>query len=194
MTDTSRDNHTDTSRFKLHIKPAFGKKDPRAIRTWDVKKFRAGLEKKGLSAQTVKHILGLLRRLIRFGVRHDFFADPGCRFDMPALDNEKVETLTPAEMRRLLDLLESWPDRQAASLVLLALRTGMRRSELLRLRWDDLSEDFVYVLIRHPKGGRSHTVPLSEAARTVLRELPRSGDTVFVDRDGKPRRCFTRAL
>ena len=70
----------------------------------------------------------------------------------------------------------------------------MRRGELLRLRWDDIDDDKGFVRIKHPKAGKSHSIPLSEKAREILADIPRMGETVFVGRDGGPRRCINRAL
>lgn len=51
--------------------------------------------------------------------------------------------------------------------------TGVRRSELLSARWDQV--DFERATLRLPvtKAGRPHTVPLSTHALNVLRSLPR---------------------
>ena len=61
-------------------------------------------------------------------------------------------------------------------LVALALETGMRRSELLGLRWEhtDLRKKTVRLL--DSKNGEDRGVPLSSRALTVLRTLPRSTD------------------
>jgi len=190
-----KDKGADKSRFEKYIKPEFGELDPADITTWQMKKLRASLEKQKFAPQTVKHVLALFRRLIRFGVRNGFFKDPGIHFEMPALDNEKVETLTPAQLKKLKDVLAEWPDCQAAGLVQLALHTGMRRSEMLRLKWNDIDEDGGFVYIRSPKGGKSHTIPLSNQARKILTNHPKEGDYVFTtQKGGRQRKCFNRAL
>ena len=53
-------------------------------------------------------------------------------------NNERVRFLSGGERERLLKVcrVSSWP--RLYLLVLLALTTGARRSELLRLRWRDL--------------------------------------------------------
>ena len=50
--------------------------------------------------------------------------------------------------------------------VLVALHTGFRRSDVFRLRWEDV--DFQNGTIRaQPKGGRDYFVPMSEVLRTA---------------------------
>jgi integrase len=57
-------------------------------------------------------------------------------------------------------------------LVILALETAMRRSELLALRWENISLTNQTALLRDTKNGLPRTVPLSIAAIEVLRSLP----------------------
>ncbi|HSH28410.1 MAG TPA: site-specific integrase [Thiohalobacter sp.] len=58
-----------------------------------------------------------------------------------------------------------WP------LILLALETGMRRSELLRLEWRDISLEQKIAHLRETKNNRVRTVPLSRHARRALGDL-----------------------
>jgi integrase len=56
--------------------------------------------------------------------------------------------------------------------VILALETAMRRSELLALRWEKISLTNQTALLTDTKNGLPRTVPLSIAAIEVLRSLP----------------------
>lgn len=53
-------------------------------------------------------------------------------------------------------------------LVLLALETAMRRSELLALTWDQVYLDECYARLLETKNGTSRDVPLSSTARKIL--------------------------
>lgn len=66
-------------------------------------------------------------------------------------------------------------------MILVGLRTGLRRVEMLALRWEDvdLANGLLHAqrnvwkeLEGTPKGGRSRKVPLSNEAREALRNLP----------------------
>ena len=50
----------------------------------------------------------------------------------------------------------------------IALFTGMRRSEIFRLRWDDIDFQNGFITIQDPKGGKSQKIPLNTSAREVL--------------------------
>lgn len=60
--------------------------------------------------------------------------------------------------------------RDQAVLAMLAA-TGMRRSELVALRWDDFDEDLRTVRIRHGKGDKARTAVIpNKTARRILRD------------------------
>ena len=75
------------------------------------------------------------------------------------------------------------PPFQPAARLLLA--TGMRKSEALGLRWDEVREGAVY--LTRTKSGKPRWVPLTEHAQKLLPERPkgaRDSDLVFLGRDG----------
>jgi len=55
----------------------------------------------------------------------------------------------------------------------LYLLTGVRKSELLGARWDDIDWDRKELRLGETKAGRVHYVPLSEPALAILNDLPR---------------------
>jgi integrase len=61
----------------------------------------------------------------------------------------------------------------------LAVETGMRRSELLGMRWADIDFEARTVSLRNTKNGHPRAVPLSPRAVAIIRTTPRVGDTVF---------------
>ncbi|MEO1959638.1 MAG: tyrosine-type recombinase/integrase, partial [Paracoccus sp. (in: a-proteobacteria)] len=70
---------------------------------------------------------------------------------------------------------------------------GMRRGEIFRLRWSDLRDG--HILLREPKGGMDATIPLNDATRRILDEVPRSDfPLVFPGRDGKVRTNAHKSL
>jgi integrase len=59
-------------------------------------------------------------------------------------------------------------------IVKLALETAMRQSELVGIRWPDISLKRRTIFLPDTKNGESRTIPLSTAAIAVLTALPRS--------------------
>ncbi|WP_440064734.1 tyrosine-type recombinase/integrase [Streptosporangium sp. OZ121] len=89
-----------------------------------------------LSPLTIVYLHALLRSALQHAVREDDLARNVARnVQVSAGRRRRIEPLTAAEARHLLEAARG---SRLHALVLLALRTGMRRGELLGLRWTDV--------------------------------------------------------
>lgn len=177
---------TDKGRFEKHLKPSLGDKEPHGIIRLDVDRLRVNLSKK-LKPQTVRHVLGLLKRIIHFGAKRQLCRELPFPIDSVKVDNRTTEDLTPKQLQSLLKAISESTDIEAANIMRMALFTGMRRGELFKLQWNDIDLDRGFITIRHdPKGGVSQKIPLNDQAREVLKNHPATADHVFVRGDGKP--------
>jgi integrase len=90
-------------------------------------------------------------------------------------------------------------------MIRIAVGTGLRRGELLNLRWGDVDLDSGHLAVRNrddftAKNGNERTVPLRRDALETLQEMneartPLNNEPVFVDADGnvpKPDRVSKR--
>ncbi|MBI4806657.1 MAG: site-specific integrase [Desulfovibrio sp.] len=182
----------DECRYTLYISPRFANKVPAEILTLDVDRLRVLLTKKqGKSPQTVKHVIALLRRLVRFAVLKGLCPAPEpsrLSFEIPRVDNCKTEDLTPDQLSALIEAMEDDPNPWAAGIMKMALLTGMRRGEMFKLHWEDVDFERGFIHIRDPKGGPSQKVPLNDPARLLFESLPRTDSPfVFPGRGGKQR-------
>lgn len=181
--ELTRPLRVDDARFQKYLAPAFGKKEPHELCTLDVSRF-AKKALAGLKPQTQKHVLALLKRILHFGAKQGLASVPDTKrlyIALPQVDNKKTEDLTAEELDRLWRVLEKESNTQAAAIMKMALFTGMRRSELFKLRWDDLDFQRGFISIRpeNAKGGRGQSIPMSEPARLLLESLPREGEFCF---------------
>src|SRR5450755_1913513 len=105
------------------------------------------------------------------------------------------EYLTDAEVARLTDAAKGnrWGHRDA-TMVLLAYRHGLRASELVDLRWDQVDFDNATLAVRRAKKGTPSTHPVRGDELRALRRLAREQDPkspfVFTSERGAP---FTTA-
>lgn len=53
----------------------------------------------------------------------------------------------------------------------LALETAMRRSELLRLKWEDIDRQRRLITVREGKNGYARFIPMSHATLWVFEQL-----------------------
>jgi integrase len=165
----------DRWRFATYIKPQFGDKEPKDLLPLDLDRLRLRTLK-GKSPQTVKLTLALLKRLARFGVRKRFCLPISFEVELPRVDNIKTEDLNDEQLKRLLKVIEEDDHRYAGAVMKLALFTGMRASEILKLTWEDIDFERKFIRIRDPKGRKTETIPLNDGAREVL--------TILKNRDG----------
>jgi len=70
------------------------------------------------------------------------------------------------------------------------LKTGLRKSELINLRWEDVEFDRKYIRVEskedwQTKTGNSREVPIDEDLLDMLTELPKESDYVFLNTNGR---------
>ena len=176
---------TDKGRFEKHLKPTLGDKEPKDIIRLDVDRLRVNLSK-NLKPQTVKHVLGLLKRLVSFGTKRQLCQVLPFPVDTIRVDNITTEDLSQDQLKSLLKAIDESIDIEAANVMRMALFTGMRRGELFKLKWEDIDFDHGFFDIRNPKGGKSQKIPFNSQVHQILMNHPRTAENVFVRGDGKP--------
>jgi integrase len=94
----------------------------------------------------------------------------------PTQPKGRERVLSLAERERLLAELQPTGRRNTwmPTLVILALQTAMRRSELLALRWGDINLDGRTATLQMTKNGESRIVPLSTTAIQTFTSMPQS--------------------
>ena len=186
----------DASRYHKHIEGRIASQIVEELTTSDVDSLRASMTRKGLAPQTVKHVLALVRRLIRFGIKRGLCTMPGSlHFEMPKVDNECTESLTDEQLAAYLKALDDEPDQDAAGLLRLALVTGMRKGALLALRWTDCDFERGLITLQgaSAKKGKTDFIPMTTAARAILEAVERTASPyIFPGKDGGQRQDFRR--
>jgi len=156
----------DKGRYQKHVSPLLGMKPVSKLSPMDMTRLRVAM--KEYKAATTWGALEILRRIINFGVKHGMCSPLGFTMEMPRKDNEVVEYLEPADVARLMAVLEDWPAQDVARMLKLAMFTGMRRGEIFKLEVGDLDFRQGLITLRAPKGGKTMTIPLNPVARTIL--------------------------
>ena len=174
---------SDENRFKNFILPAFGNKEPCQIIALDVDRLRVRLLKIRKPG-TVKNVIELLRRIINYGCKKNLCAGPGFVLELPKAQSLKTEDLAPEELAALFEAIEEDAHPHAGPMMKLALFSGLRKSEMLKLRWADVDFRNGFIHIPDAKSGRDEKIPLSDPARQLLESLPRTAEYVFPGRAG----------
>lgn len=152
----------------------------------EIERFKNLRRSQGLAPATVNRELACLKTLFSKAVEWGRLeSNPAERVKKFREDNVKERILTDEEARRLLD--EASPSLRPA--LVLALNTGMRKDEILGLRWDDTDtlKGYIYIGGADSKSGRARTVPMNGCALEALNSLPKVGEFVFHNPQTKSR-------
>ncbi len=125
--------------LRKHICAHVGTLPIQKLRAADLQRVYAAMAKAGLAdgtrlnAHRVTH--RMLRHATQWGVVHQNVA---ALVDAPTVSDREVKIPTAAEVRAMLEALHG---RVLRTIAAVALGTGMRRGELLALRWQDVDLD-----------------------------------------------------
>jgi len=94
----------------------------------------------------------------------------------PRVNNERIRHLSDDERDRLLDAASQSANAYLYVIVVIAISTGMRYSELMHLRWRDITlreheDDYGLVLLNQTKNGERRGIPLTGVALKEVRRL-----------------------
>lgn len=180
--------YSDQWMYDAHVRPVFGRTLLQEISPYALDRFMASLTAQGLSAQTIRHLVGLIRRIMRRMVAWGLYDGP-LPFDaisMPRLDNRRERFLQPEEARALLAELHR-RSHQTWLMALISLQCGLRFSEIAGIRHMDINLQQGLLYIAESKNGRARHAYLTPELIDALRDLPArpANALVFPARDGK---------
>jgi len=116
----------------------------------------------------------------------------------PVIRNERSRRLTGDEEQRLLNGCDGGQTQYFKTLLILAIETGMRRGEILGLRWSDISHNRRVITLALTKNGCGREVPLSQRAFDALMDWKERGSvdqsTVFPMTPGALEQAWRRLL
>jgi integrase len=135
-----------------------------------------------VKADTVRRELAIVRHCLEVARNEWGFVvptNPMQQVKLPRAGNPMERRVNPGELEKLLAACKTSRCRWLPAVIQLAVETGMRRSELLAMRWEDVNLEARTVLLRNTKNGFLRTVPLSTVALNVIEDTPRYGTTVL---------------
>jgi integrase len=152
--------------IELHLKPFF----PcpiRGIRRVDVQRY---ITKRSadVKAETVRKELNILKHLLKLAVEWEIIpTNPAQGVKGPKAPAGRVRYLQQGELEAVLMACPDW----LRPIALLAVSTGMRRSEILKLRWLDIDLLNKRLMLPQTKNGEGRIVYLNKTAEATFRML-----------------------
>lgn len=165
--------------MEKHLKPFFGEGlRLAALRRVDVQRYvthRSG----EVSPASLTKELNVLKHMLSLAVEWELIpANPAHGVKSPKAPAGRVRYLQPGELRAVLEACPEWLRPIAG----LAVSTGMRRGEVLGLRWLDVDFKGGRIMLPQTKNGDGRIVYLNALARQALAsvESEKAAPTDFV--------------
>ncbi len=126
--------------IRAHIGPVLGRLKLRALTPAHVRSLHRAKLDSGLAPATVRKIHSTLHKALSQAVADGLIPRNAADVKAPRPAPDEMRPLSEAEARAFLDAAREAGDR-FEPLYVLAITTGLRRGELLGLRWDDADLD-----------------------------------------------------
>ena len=150
------------------------------IKSSDIAKWREERVKLGRSPNTLRLELAVLSNLFTVATNEWGFeelSNPTTKVKLPKLPSGRVRRLCANEFDLIIQNSES---PLIKPITILAIETGMRRSEIASIKWQHINLVKRTLLIPITKNGEAREVPLSSVALSLLKSLQNDDeDKVF---------------
>jgi integrase len=161
--------------LRHHVRPHLGKAPIQKLRTIDFATLYGKLQSPkpdgaGLAPRTVGHVHRLLHRIFGHAVKWSVIGrNPVSAADPPRVRSVEIQILAPEEIKQVLAALLG---RRIYSVAVIALATGMRRGEIVALRWGDVDLDGGKIKVERSleetKAGLAFKEPKTRAGRRLV--------------------------
>jgi hypothetical protein len=149
-----------------YLLPMFGGLSLRDLTPLSVQRYFSNMATSSLAHESRDKIRDVLSSVLRSAVEYGFLlSNPVENVRMPAERRGKKRNklyLTPTQLDELLDLIPE----PYATMVFVAIYTGLRVSELAGLRWEDLHEESITIDERYCRGDWG--APKSESSNATI--------------------------
>ena len=135
-----------------------------------------------VTGSSVGSELALMKRVLDTAVKKWGYGipyNPIKDIEFPKGSTARTRRLVGDEKEHLLTAASSQRNIYIASIVEFAIETGMRRSEILKLRWCDVDLENGFASLYDTKNGEDRRVPLTRRCIEVLQTAPQTDELVF---------------
>ena len=135
---------------RIHLQPQIGEIKLVDLTTDHVQRLINRMHKAGLSRRTIELTKVVLHAALKQAQRNKLVFENVCdNVVLPRKETAAIRVLDIDEQSRLIDALE---ENYIGRGLLLALYTGMRRGEVLALKWDDYDKEKGYISVNKSLG------------------------------------------
>jgi len=172
------------------VNPYFGSKALDQVTNWDIQRYKSE-RAKACTKATVNRDLALLKHMFSSAVSWELLEkNPTAGIKLYREEQTVLRVLTFDEETRLFAAAAP----HLRPIIAIALNTGMRRGELLSLKWEQVDLRRGIITVSKSKSGKVRDIPINKPARQALFELhTRRSGPVFSFR-GNPIASVTKSF
>jgi len=156
--------------YRLQILCSYFKNvDLRIVTPLAIERFRKSRLKLGNTQTTVNRYLQLLKRMFNLAIEEGYLERNSVtrvKFHSEK-DNLKERTLKEEEETKLMETCS----KPLSSIIVVALNTGMRRAEILGLKWIQIDLKARIIRVEKTKSGRVRFIPINDVLFSELNRL-----------------------
>lgn len=145
-----------------------------------VTKFQTEHLQRGLKNSSVNKKVLLLKAMIKWAAKNAMVeqdvSDKLRHVEMLDDDSKRLRFLTVEESKALVAACDDY----FRPVIIMALTTGMRKREILKLLWEEVDLEHGYILLTDSKNGEGREIPIVPELKKVLESQPRHEDCPFV--------------
>lgn len=184
------------------------------IKAWDIQQWVSEKSKLGRTPATISNLYNRLRAVFNRAVEWGFIDSHTLdNVKIPRIDNKRIRYLSISEENALLNsicmrdarLKQEYQDKYGKRaevivsqryidylepLIVLAMNTGMRKGEMLTLKWEHINMEDRYLTIRseNAKSKNKRTIPLNNTVYEMLSEWHQQNpESILVfEKNGSP--------
>ena len=143
------------------------------------------------SPATLNRYRSVLSSIFKYAVGEGYVAsNPVTKIPAKTLNNKIVRYLSNSERQNLLAACQQSSWKPLYRLVLLAMTTGMRKSELMNLRWSDIDFTRSVAMLATTKNGEPRHCPIPSIALNEFKLIRQVGDGLVFPSEKIPTKPF----
>ncbi|HJO55784.1 MAG TPA: site-specific integrase [Candidatus Scalindua sp.] len=180
-------SHKDKKRGIRQLVDVFGNHDMKELNTREIEQWQS-MRLNYNKPSTVNRLLATLKHMVNKGTQWGMASDSALKQvrnvkQLPE-NNRRLRFLSIEECQRLIECCH----KALKPIVVIALNTGMRRSEIFNLKWEQVDLRHGFILLDTSKNGERREIPINTTLEYLFKEIPHSVESVYVftGKTGKP--------
>lgn len=169
----------------------FGGKTVQQISSWHIEQYKSKRQKditrfgKPPAKATINRELAFMKTMFSKAIKWNITnTNPIKDVKLFKENNANLRILSNEEFNKLYNSANDF----LKPFLLLAINTGMRRSEIFNLKWQDINYEQEYIIVSDSKNDESRVIPMNRVLKDTLENLDKNPDIeyVFSQSDGTP--------